>query len=277
MTYKRAIAHEPGEAPHVETIVIGNRTLSFRSYGRHVAPARPPLVLVHGAGGNHLIWPPQVRHLAQTAVYAIDLPGHGASTPPGCATISAYSEIVRDFVDALELPLFVLAGHSLGGAVALDFSLAYACRLAGIAVIGAGARMKVAPMFLEGMLTDFVSATERIVENSYHNTASAAEKERYLHALRENDPQTLYGDFLAVANFDVRDQVASLQIPTLLLCGRHDRMTPPALSELLHARIAGSRLHLIEDAGHNVPLEQPLTVAAHLGGFLDELTAPDAR
>jgi pimeloyl-ACP methyl ester carboxylesterase len=127
------------------------------------------------------------------------------------------------------------------------------------------------------MLTDFVSATERIVENSYHNTASAAEKERYLHALRENDPQTLYGDFLAVANFDVRDQVASLQIPTLLLCGRHDRMTPPALSELLHARIAGSRLHLIEDAGHNVPLEQPLTVAAHLGGFLDELTAPDAR
>lgn len=260
----------------METIVIGNRTLSFRSYGRHVAPARPPLVLVHGAGGNHLIWPPQVRHLAQTAVYAIDLPGHGESPPPACATITAYSEIVRDFVDALELPWFVLAGHSLGGAIALDFALAYAHRLAGIAVIGAGARMKVSPTFLEGTLTDFANATERIVENSYHTTTGANEKQRYLHALRENDPQTLYGDFLAVANFDVRDRVESLQIPTLILCGRHDRMTPPTLSELLHTRIAGSRLHLIEDAGHNVLLEQPLTVAAYLDGFLSELASPEA-
>lgn len=257
----------------METIFIGNRTLAFRSYGRHVAPERPPLVLVHGAGGNHLIWPPQVRHLPQTAVYAIDLPGHGASPPPACATISAYSEIIRDFVDALELPWFVLAGHSMGGAIALDFALAYAHRLAGIAVIGAGARMKVAPAFLEGVLTDFATATERIVENSYHTSTSADEKQRYLRALRENDPQILYGDFLAVANFDVRDHVQSLSIPTLILCGRHDRMTPPILSEMLHARIAGSQLHLLEDAGHNVLLEQPLTVAMHLGCFLDRLTS----
>ena len=260
----------------METIVIGNRTLAFRSYGRHVAPERPPLVLVHGAGGNHLIWPPQVRHLAQTAVYAIDLPGHGESPPPACATITAYSEIVRDVVDVLELPWFVLAGHSLGGAIALDFALAYAHRLAGIAVIGAGARMKVSPTFLEGVLTDYANATERIVEYSYHTTTSAGEKQRYLHALRENDPQTLYGDFLAVANFDARDRVESLQIPTLILCGSQDRMTPPILSETLHARVAGSRLYLIEDAGHNVLLEQPLTVAAHLDCFLAELTTPDA-
>lgn len=256
----------------METIVIGSRTLAFRSYGRHVAPERPPLLLVHGAGGNHLIWPPQVRHLARTAVYAIDLPGHGESTPPACATITAYSEIIRDFVDTLELPWFVLAGHSMGGAIALDFALAYAHRLAGIVVIGAGARMKVAPAFLEGVLTDFASATERIVENSYHTTTRADEKERYLRALRENDPQILYGDFLAVANFDVRDRVESLNIPTLILCGRHDRMTPPILSELMHERIAGSRLHLIDDAGHNVLIEQPLTVATHIGCFLDDLT-----
>jgi len=259
----------------VETIVIGNRTLAYRSYGRHVAPGRPPLVLVHGAGGNHLVWPPQVRYLEHTAVYALDLPGHGESPPPGCATVAAYSEIVRDFVDALELPWFVLAGHSLGGAIALDFALAYAYRLAGIVLIGAGARMKVSPTFLEGTLTDFANATAQMVEYSYHTTTSEAEKQRYLRALRENDPETLYGDFLAAANFDVRDRVESLQIPTLILCGRHDRMTPPTLSEMLHARIAGSRLHLIEDAGHNVLLEQPATVATYLGCFLDELTTPD--
>lgn len=257
----------------MESIVVGNRTLAFRSYGRHVAPARPPLVLLHGAGGNHLIWPSEVRHLTATDVYALDLPGHGASPLPACTTISAYSEVVRDFVDALELPWFVLAGHSMGGAIALDFALAYGHRLAGIAVIGAGARMRVSPAFLDGVIHDFHGATARIVEYSYHETTGAAEKERYLRFLRETDPHTLYGDFVAVERFDVRDRVSLLEAPALILCGKHDRMTPPTLSQTLHEHIAGSHFHLIEDAGHNVLVEQPGSVAHHLAEFLDRLTA----
>lgn len=259
----------------METIEVGNRTLAFRSYGRHIAPERPPLVLVHGAGGNHLVWPPQVRHLNETAVYALDLPGHGASPLPPCASISAYSEVLRDFVDALELPFFVLAGHSMGGAIALDFALAYGHRLAGIAVISAGARMKVSPTFLNGVVDDFPGVTAKIVEYSYHTGTSAAEKERYLHHLRENDPTVLRRDFAAVEAFDVRDRVATIAVPTLLLCGRHDRMTPPTLSQALHNCIPGSEFHLIEDAGHNVLLEQPVLVASHLHQFITRLSLSD--
>jgi pimeloyl-ACP methyl ester carboxylesterase len=101
------------------------------------------------------MWPAQVRHLPNTAVYALDLPGHGASPGPSASDISAYSELVRDFVDALELPWFLLAGHSMGGAIALDFALAYAYRLAAIMVVGSGARMRVAPQLLEGVVHDF--------------------------------------------------------------------------------------------------------------------------
>ncbi|GIK71987.1 MAG: alpha/beta hydrolase [Chloroflexota bacterium] len=256
----------------METIEIGNRILAFRSYGRHVAPERPPLVLVHGAGGNHLIWPPQVRHLAYTAVYALDLPGHGASPPPPCASISAYSEVIRDFVDTLELPFFVLAGHSMGGAIALDFALAYGHRLAGIAVIGAGARMKVAPTFLNGVVDDFIGVTAKIVEFSYHTTTSAKEKERYLRHLRENDPTVLQHDFAVVDAFNVRDRVEMIAVPTLILCGGHDRMTPPSLSQSLHDCIPDSQFHLIERAGHNVLLEQPQVVADYLDRFITQLS-----
>lgn len=256
----------------MESIVLGNRSLAYRSYGRHIDNNRPPLVLLHGAGGNHLVWPPQVRHLAKTAVYALDLPGHGASPNPACANISAYSEIVRDFADALELPWFVLAGHSMGGAIALDFALAYEHRLAGIVVIGAGARMKVAPALLDGIVDDFLGTTELIVDNSYDTATSAEEKEIYLRHLRENDPVTMYSDFVAVESYDVRDRIATLEVPALIVCGRNDRMTPPALSTTLHERIQGSRLHIVEGASHNVMLEKPDEVAEQIGCFIETLT-----
>jgi pimeloyl-ACP methyl ester carboxylesterase len=256
----------------METLTIGNRTVAYRTYGRNVDPQRPPLVLVHGAGGNHLVWPAQIRHLANTAVYALDLPGHGESPGPSANEISAYSEIVRDFVDALELPWFLLAGHSMGGAVALDFALAYGYRLAAIAVIGSGARMRVGPAILEGVLHNFDATTALITENSYHPAVPPAAKEIYLRHLRENDPHVLYGDFVACHNFDVVDRLGGLTTPALIVCGRQDRMTPPERSLYLHEHISGSELLLVDEAGHNVMIEQPEAVAAGLQSFLAKVT-----
>jgi pimeloyl-ACP methyl ester carboxylesterase len=255
----------------MESLSLGNRTVAFRSYGRDIDPDLPPLVLVHGAGGNHLVWPAQVRHLPHTSVYALDLPGHGASPGPGCSSISAYSEVVRDFVDILELPWFVLAGHSMGGAVALDFGLAYAHRLAGVVAIGAGARMRVSAALLDGILHDYDAATAMMVEHSYHPTTAEAEKELYRRHLRENDAHTLYGDLVACHNFDLVDRISSSTLPTLLICGQQDQMTPPERSVYLHNHIAGSELHVIEDAGHNVMIEKPAVVTALFASFMQRL------
>ena len=252
----------------MDSLRIGNRTVSYRAYGRDVDAQRPPVVLVHGAGGNHLMWPAQVRHLPNTAVYALDLPGHGASPGPSASDISAYSELVRDFVDALELPWFLLAGHSMGGAIALDFALAYAYRLAAIMVVGSGARMRVAPQLLEGVVHDFEATTATITDYSYHPDTPAAEKELYLRHLRESDPHVLYGDFVACHNFDVVDRLPTLTTPALFVCGLQDRMTPPERSIYLHNHVGGSELLLVDNAGHNVMIEQPQQVADSLQSFL---------
>ena len=82
----------------------------------------PLVVLIHGAAGTHLDWPPHLRRLDAASVYAIDLPGHGRSPGPACSTVDQYAEVVAAFITELDLAEVVLVGHSMGGAVALTIA-----------------------------------------------------------------------------------------------------------------------------------------------------------
>src|SRR5512144_1734171 len=88
--------------------------------------SRPPIILIHGAGGTHLSWPPEVRRLPDQRVYAVDLPGHGKSEGIGRQSISAYARNLVAFMDAAKLSKAVIVGHSMGGAVALTLGLDFA-------------------------------------------------------------------------------------------------------------------------------------------------------
>jgi len=231
---------------------------------------RPPLLLVHGAGGHHLHWPPQLRRLPATDVYALDLPGHGQSLGPGRTTIAGYAQVIGAFADALALPPFILAGHSMGGAIALEFALTAGDRLAGLILVGTGGRLRVNSAILTGLQTAFEATTAQLIDWMYTPEFPIKQREQALAQLRTNDPQTLHDDFAACDAFDVRNNVAALTHPTLIICGTTDSMTPVKLSETLHHAIAGSQLHLIEGAGHMAMIEQPAVVTRVIGEFVTQ-------
>ena len=137
------------------TIIVTGEKLHYQFRHEIRQADGPPLVLVHGAGGNLMHWPGELRRLPGHTVYALDLPGHGKSGGAGRAEIGAYAEVVRGFAEALGLVPFVLAGHSMGGAIALEFALRYPARLAGLILVGTGARLRVAPEILAGIQDDF--------------------------------------------------------------------------------------------------------------------------
>ena len=128
----------------------------------------PPLVLVHGAGGTHLHWPPRLRRLPQVDVYGLDLPGHGHSEGSGRQSISAYADVVRSLGRrSRNRPVRVWPGTPWVEAIALDVALRHAHLLAGLILVGTGARLRVHPGILSGVTSDFASTAKQITALAY--------------------------------------------------------------------------------------------------------------
>lgn len=234
---------------------------------------RPPVILIHGAGGSHLNWPPQVRRLDGQPMLAVDLPGHGKSAGVGRQVIAEYAADIIEFMAALKLRTAVIVGHSMGSGVALTLALEYPKSVLGLGLIGGGARLRVAPDLLECAANPamFASAVEMITANSYGSQADPRLKELGGKRLAETRPPVLYGDFLACDGFNVMDNLPRIKTPTLVLVGAEDRMTPPKFSQSLADRIPKARLQVVPDAGHMLMLEKPDEVASALAGFLKSI------
>jgi pimeloyl-ACP methyl ester carboxylesterase len=181
--------------------------------------------------------------------------------------------VVRDFAEALGLSPFVLGGHSMGGAIAQEFALRYTNRLAGLVLIGTGARLRVAPQFLDGVLKDPQGTAELLATWTHGEHVDPNLRRTYIRRLREVDPQVIHGDFVACDAFDRMADVARIALPTLVICGDADRMTPVKYSRFLAEQIKRAQLVVVPEAGHMVMLERPEAVIEAIGRFLASLVA----
>ena len=238
------------------------------------AGAGPPLVLVHGAGGSAELWPRQLDALADVAqVLAPDLPGHGPLGGRGRPSIAAYAEWLDAFLAAVTEEPAVLVGHSMGGAVAQALALLRPERLAGLVLLATGARLRVVARLVELLRHDPREGQSLIQDLSFGAAAAPECAALVARVLREGPPLVTLGDFLACDRFDVRERLAAIRIPTLVVAGTADRLTPARYARFLAEAIPGARLVEIEAAGHFPQLEQPEPVNAAIRAFLAERRA----
>lgn len=237
------------------------------------SPSRPPLILIHGAGGSFLSWHPYLRRLYGETVYTLDLPGHGESQGEGRGSVDEYAEDIARFMDTIGVESAVIAGLSLGSGIALTLALKHPQKVRALALLGSGAKLRVAQSTLEtvGKPETFASAVESINGACFSGYASselvALSKKEMLNA----GPSVLAKDFIACNQFDVTTQLAELQLLTLILCGAEDAMTPPKHSLYLKDHLPNAQLHILEKTGHMLTLEQPEAVAKLMKQFLDEV------
>lgn len=228
------------------------------------------VLFVHGAGGTREHWRFQVRHVGpRWGALAVDLPGHGDSQGDGYRTIAEYRDFVRALLDALGISRAVLVGHSMGGGIAQSFALASPDRLAGLILVGTGARLRVHPDIFATTQRNMAEAGRLISQWAYSRSALPATVAQAAEAFARNRGTVLEGDFLACDAFDLMHEIAAIRVPTLVLCGEEDRLTPVKYARFLQQQIPGAALEIIPGAGHLVMLEKPVEVNRALTAFLD--------
>jgi len=240
----------------------------FYAYHASADLRAPHLILVHGAGGNHQLWGYAVRRLESATIYALDLPGHGRSSGTGRRSIADYASFVVGFMDALRLEQAIVAGHSMGGATAMQMALEHPQRVSGLVLVGTGARLRVLPAILDGTLSNFEDTIKLVCEYAYSPYASSQLVRQGQRQMLKVAPQTVHDDFAACDAFDIMDRLGEIRCPTLIICGTEDTLTPPKYSTFLAERITEAELKWVEGAGHMVMIEKPNLVAAAIKSAL---------
>ncbi|SFG45789.1 Pimeloyl-ACP methyl ester carboxylesterase [Desulfotomaculum arcticum] len=227
------------------------------------------IVFVHGAGGSHKHWFYQVEGLGDRYLaLALDLPGHGKSGGAATDKLEEYTDFVYNFCRHVLGTGFYLAGHSMGGAITMDFALNYAEDLQGIILIGTGARLRVAP----AMLQTFASGKKfpQMIDFAYGNGASQKTLEIAKQEMEATDAQVYYKDFQACDNFDIMDRLHLLKSPCLILGASEDKLTPAKYSLYLAEKIQNSKVDIIDNAGHMMMLERHQEVNIKIEQFITE-------
>lgn len=236
---------------------------------RHVKGSPyPPLVLLHGATGSHLDWPGELRRLPAATVLVPDLPGHGRSDGPGRQSVEAYAAVVLEFLDTLGIRRAIIGGHSMGGAIAQMLALDSPSRVAGLILLGTGARLRVHPDVLGRILVDPAGVYDLLIKWMWAEGTPESFLRRGRQQMAANDPQTVYGNLAACNAFDVMDRLGEIAAPTLVIGGTADRMTPLKYSEYLADHIPAAEMVTVEGGGHMMALEQPQVVAQAVSSWL---------
>ena len=213
------------------------------------------VLYVHGTGCDGRVWQRHMQAIADRHTpVAIDLPGHGLSSGDGFRGAADYTHYAIQLADHLGWDRFVIAGHSLGGGIALTSAVYYSERLAGMMLIDTGARLRVDPNVLENA-RQLAAGEESIPIDprlGFAKSTSQSVVDAISTLTAETDPRVTCKDWVSDDTFDFMSRVGNI-------AGDEDYFTPVKYAQYLHDRMPNCQLEIIPQAGHWTYVEQPET------------------
>jgi pimeloyl-ACP methyl ester carboxylesterase len=257
---------------------IGDINLAFDDTG-----SGPPVVLLHGYPFNRTIWDNQVVALSDNfRVITPDLRGFGESDSSDDATMSRMAQDIGRLMDALDLQGATIGGLSMGGYVVLSFYKQFPDRVRALVLAdtrpqadteeGKQTRIKQREQILrEGMAATADAMLPKLLTP---NTVSKRPElvKRIRDMIMGTKPEGAAAALMGMASReDQTELLPKIAVPTLIVVGRDDPITPVQDSQLMHEHITASELLIAENASHVSNLEQPELFNASLRSFLANL------
>src|SRR5436190_10986190 len=236
--------------------------------GRPFDPSLPAVVMLHGAGFDHSTWAPHSRRFAhhRFSVLAPDPPGPGRSAGKAPPTNADLADWTAALLDAAGSPKARLVGHSMGSLIALETSARHSARVSGLSLIGTAATMTVGPDLLKAAEANDPAAIDMV---SIWGLGFAAElggslapglwmhsgAQRVLHQCR---PGGLVSDLAACNAYqNALSAAATVAVPTTVIVGERDMMTPAKAGKALAAAVPNAKMVVLPGAGHMMMSDRP--------------------
>jgi pimeloyl-ACP methyl ester carboxylesterase len=254
---------------------VSSREVFVATGGREFDPALPAVVFLHGAGFDHSTWALHSRWFAHHgfSVLAPDLPGHGRSAGPALRSIADMADWTAALLDSVQAAKAQLIGHSMGSLIALETAARYPTKVSALSLIGTAATMTVGPDLLKAAESNDDAAIDMV---SIWGLGFKAElggslaPGLWMHAgaqsvLKHCPPGVLFSDLSACNSYqNALAAGASITVPTTLILGERDMMTPAKAGKALASAIPHARTVVLPAAGHMMMVERPDELLAAL-------------
>ncbi|MHA1310684.1 MAG: alpha/beta fold hydrolase [Candidatus Helarchaeota archaeon] len=228
------------------------------------------IIFIHGAGENSNLWKFQFSELSKYfRIISIDLPGHANSSAELELSMDLYLKCIDKLILHLDRNKITLAGHSMGGAICMSYFLKYD-NVDSLILIGTGAKLKVSSLIFESLQSDFNSAINQISSIAMYSKSKPLIEFVKAESLRTTS-KTYIADFNICNKFDIMDQVKKITVPTLIICGEKDLLTPQKYSIYLNEKIKKSILQIIPNAGHDVHIEKSSVINQIIKNFVESI------
>ena len=243
--------------------------------GRAFDRALPCIVFLHGAGLDHSVWALLARSFAHHGfgVLAPDFPGHGRSAGAPLSSIAALAEWTAALIAAAGAPAARLVGHSMGSLVALETAARHPDKVSALALIATTAPMRVSDDLLAAAKANDHAAVDTISiwGNGYRATLGGSSAPGLWmlggaeRLLERAPPGVIFTDLAACNDYGgALAAAAKVTVPSVVIQGSRDMMTPAKGGRAVAAAIPGCRVAMIEGAGHMLMSERPDEVLAAL-------------
>jgi pimeloyl-ACP methyl ester carboxylesterase len=256
-------------------LTVNGQDVFAATGGRDFDKSLPAVILIHGAGFDHSAWALHSRWFAHHgfAVLVPDLPGHGRSQGPALKSIAGMADWIAALLDTAGASKAHLIGHSMGSLIALETAARHPAKVSALGLIGTAATMTVGPDLLKAAEANNHDAIDMV---SIWGLGFDAEiggslaPGMWMHGgaqrvLQHCAPGVLFSDLSACNSYqDALAAAAKVTVPTTLILGEKDMMTPAKAGKTLAAAIPHARTVLLKGAGHIMMSERPDELLAAL-------------